>query len=288
LSQAIETTGTRPGSGERVPVDVADGVRIGDGSLALIAGPCVLESRDLVYEVAETLQSTCARLNVPFVFKASFDKANRTSARSFRSVGFEPALEILTELRHRLGVPVVTDVHESWQVEPAAAAVDLLQIPAFLCRQTDLLVAAGASGRPVNVKKGQFMAPEDMAYAVEKVGPGGGVLLTERGSTFGYRDLVVDFRGLEVMRRLAPVVFDATHSVQSPGGAGGRSGGNREHVAPLARAAVAVGVDALFLETHPSPDEALSDGPNMLPLTAIETLLTDCLALHRARAIGTS
>ena len=180
---------------------------------------------------------------------------------------------------------MVTDVHERGQVGPVAEVADILQIPAFLCRQTDLLVAAGQSGRVVNVKKGQFMAPEDMEHAVAKVRGAGGrhVLLTERGTTFGYRDLVVDFRSLEVMRSFAPVVFDATHSVQSPGGAGGASGGRREFVAPLARAAVAVGVDALFLETHPQPDQAFSDGPNMLPLAAIDGLLSDCLALHRAR-----
>jgi 2-dehydro-3-deoxyphosphooctonate aldolase (KDO 8-P synthase) len=266
-------------------VEVAPGVSIGDGTLALLAGPCVLESRDLALEVGEALQATCARLGVPFVFKASFDKANRTSAGSFRSIGLEPSLAALGEVKEALGVPVMTDVHESWQVEPVAEVVDLLQIPAFLCRQTDLLVAAGASGRVVNVKKGQFMAPEDMEYAVGKVRHGGdsGVLLTERGTTFGYRDLVVDYRGIGVMRGFAPVVFDGTHSVQSPGGAGGRSGGRREYIAPLARAAVAVGVDALFLETHPRPDEALSDGPNMVPLDEIGDLLADCLALHSAR-----
>jgi len=261
------------------------GVLLGDGGLALLAGPCVIESRELVFEVAGALQETCAALGVPFVFKASLDKANRTSSGSFRSIGFDTGLDILADVRRDLGVPVVTDIHEVWQVEPVATVVDVLQIPAFLCRQTDLLAAAGASGRAVNVKKGQFLAPEDTAYAVEKVTEAGGraVALTERGTTFGYRDLVVDFRGLEIMRRFAPVIFDATHSVQSPGGGGGRSSGKREFVAPLTRAAVAVGVDGLFLETHPQPDRALSDGPNMLPLAAIGGLLEECLALHAAR-----
>jgi 2-dehydro-3-deoxyphosphooctonate aldolase (KDO 8-P synthase) len=270
------------------PAALSEDVVLGDGRLALLAGPCVVEDRDLVFEVATTLRSVCERLEVPFVFKASIDKANRTSSRSFRGPGFDAALEILAEVRRDLGVPVITDVHEPRQVEAVTGVVDVVQIPAFLCRQTDLLVAAGASGLAVNVKKGQFMAPDDMVYAVEKVREAGGtnVALTERGTTFGYHDLVVDFRGLAIMRRFAPVIFDATHSVQSPGGAGGSSGGRREFVAPLARAAVAFGVDALFLETHPDPDRALSDGPNMLPLEAIEGLLEDCLAVRQASAVA--
>jgi 2-dehydro-3-deoxyphosphooctonate aldolase (KDO 8-P synthase) len=271
------------GTATNAPVAVRDGVAIGDGRMTLLAGPCVVESRDLVFEVAAALRDVAARLEIPFVFKASFDKANRTSADSFRSLGFDATLGILAEVRAEFDVPVVTDVHETWQVEPVAEVADILQIPAFLCRQTDLLVAAGASGRVVNVKKGQFLAPEDMAFAAGKVrGAGGSVVLTERGTTFGYHDLVVDFRSLAIMREIAPVVFDATHSVQSPGGAGGSSGGKREFVAPLTRAAMAVGVDALFLETHPDPDRALSDGPNMLPLHAVEGLLEDCLALRGA------
>jgi 2-dehydro-3-deoxyphosphooctonate aldolase (KDO 8-P synthase) len=268
------------------PVDVTPGVRIGDGRLALIAGPCVVESRELVLEVATRLKELCDVLGLPFVFKASFDKANRTSLDSFRSLGFDRSLAILGEVRETLGVPVLTDVHDPAQAVPVAEVADVLQIPAFLCRQTDLLRAAGATGRTVNVKKGQFMAPEDMQYAVRKVVPDGEprVLLTERGSTFGYHDLVVDFRSLAVMRAFAPVVFDATHSVQAPGGAGGRSGGHREYIEPLARAAVAFGVDVLFLETHPRPDEALSDGPNMLALDQIEGLLRSCLAHHRIDA----
>jgi 2-dehydro-3-deoxyphosphooctonate aldolase (KDO 8-P synthase) len=259
-------------------------ITFGDGRLAILAGPCLAESRALVFEVAESLRETCARLELPFVFKASFDKANRTSGESFRSIGFAAALALLGEVRETFGVPIVTDVHESWQVPAVAEVADVIQIPAFLCRQTDLLTAAGASGCVVNVKKGQFLAPEDMRFAVDKVRGAGGdtVLLTERGSTFGYRDLVVDFRSLAIMREYAPVVFDATHSVQSPGGAGGKSGGRREFVAPLARAAMAFGVDALFIETHPDPDQAASDGPNQLPLDAIGDLLEDCLAVRGA------
>lgn len=268
------------------PVEIAPGVRIGDGGLALIAGPCVVESRELAFEVATRLKEVCGALGMPFVFKASFDKANRTSLDSFRSIGFESSLAILAEVREALGVPVLTDVHEPGQAEPAAEVADVLQIPAFLCRQTDLLRAAGATGKPVNVKKGQFMAPADMEFAVRKVAPGGEprVLLTERGATFGYRDLVVDFRSLAVMRNFAPVVFDATHSVQSPGGAGGKTGGDRRYVPSLARAAAAFGVDALFIETHPRPDQAMSDGPNMVPLDEIEELLRSCLAHHQVAA----
>jgi 2-dehydro-3-deoxyphosphooctonate aldolase (KDO 8-P synthase) len=267
------------------PVAITPDVSIGGGSLALVAGPCAVEDRGLALMVAGELQSVCARVGVPLVFKASFDKANRTSIRSFRSIGFEPSLDVLREVRETLGLPVMTDVHETRQVERVAAVVDVIQIPAFLCRQTDLLLEAGGSGLVVNIKKGQFMAPGDMAYAVEKVRAGGGarVLLTERGTTFGYHDLVVDFRGLAVMRALAPVIFDATHSVQSPGGAGGRSGGRREYVAPLARAAVAFGVDALFLETHPRPSEAASDGASMLPLAELDDLLSECVAIRAAR-----
>jgi 2-dehydro-3-deoxyphosphooctonate aldolase (KDO 8-P synthase) len=267
------------------PVVVDERVVIGGGRLAILAGPCVLESRELVFEVATELRDACARLDLPYVLKASFDKANRTSAGSFRSLGFERALGVLAEVRETLGVPVMTDVHETWQIGAVSQVADVLQIPAFLCRQTDLLTRAGASGRTVNVKKGQFMAAEDMGYAVEKVRAGGGarVLLTERGTTFGYRDLVVDFRSLALMRPYAPVIFDATHSVQSPGGAGGRSGGRREFVAPLARAAVAFGVDGLFLETHPDPAAALSDGPNMLALDDVGGLLRECLTIHALR-----
>jgi 2-dehydro-3-deoxyphosphooctonate aldolase (KDO 8-P synthase) len=271
--------------GHPLAVGVRPGVAVGGGGLAVVAGPCAVESRELAFEVAAELRRACARLELAYVFKASLDKANRTSGGSFRSIGFERALAILAEVRDALDVPVLTDVHETWQVAPVAQVADVLQIPAFLCRQTDLLEAAGGSGRVVNIKKGQFMAADDMRYAVDKVrGAGGaGVLLTERGTTFGYHDLVVDFRSLTIMRRHAPVIFDATHSVQSPGGASGRSGGRREFVAPLARAAVAVGVDALFLETHPDPGSALSDGASMLALGDVERLLGECMAIHSLR-----
>ncbi len=262
-------------------VDIG-GVIVGDGRLALLAGPCVIESRELVHEIAAEVKAIAADLGMPYVFKASFDKANRTSAGSFRSLGFDESLAILAEIKAEHDVPVVTDVHEPAQCAAVAEVADLLQIPAFLCRQTDLLQAAGATGRAVNVKKGQFMAPDDMRYAADKVrGAGdGGVLLTERGSTFGYHDLVVDYRGLATMRATAPVVFDATHSVQSPGGAGGASGGQRELAGPLARAAVAVGVDALFIETHPDPANALSDGATMIPLAELRGILEVCTAHH--------
>jgi 2-dehydro-3-deoxyphosphooctonate aldolase (KDO 8-P synthase) len=279
------TPGIENGDGGGIPIPIGKGVAVGDGSLTLFAGPCALESRELAFEVAVELHGTCVRLGMPYVFKASLDKANRTSAGSFRSIGFDRALGLLAEVSDSLGVPVMTDVHETRQVERVAEVADVMQIPAFLCRQTDLLVEAGASGRAVNLKKGQFMAAGDMRYAVEKVRGAGGsrALLTERGTTFGYHDLVVDFRSLAIMRRYAPVIFDATHSVQSPGGAMGHSGGHRQFVAPLARAAVAFGVDGLFLETHPDPDSALSDGPSMLALGDVERLLRDCLAIHALR-----
>jgi 2-dehydro-3-deoxyphosphooctonate aldolase (KDO 8-P synthase) len=261
----------------RVDGDVA----IGDGRLALIAGPCVFEHPALALEIAGTVAELARSLGMPYVFKASFDKANRTAGTSFRGVGLDATLEGLAQVRREIGVPVLTDIHDVAQATPVAEVADVLQIPAFLCRQTDLLAAAGATGRVVNIKKGQFLAPEDMAFAAAKAG-GERVVLTERGTTFGYRDLVVDFRGLTVMRRVAPVVFDATHSVQSPGGAGGVTGGKREYVAPLARAAVAVGVDALFLETHPDPDASPSDGPNMLALRDLPAVLETCLAIREA------
>ena len=264
-------------------VAVGERIRIGGGHpLALIAGPCVLESATLSCEIAAFLADLSRRLALPVIFKGSFDKANRSAATSYRGPGEEDGLRILATVKERFGLPVTTDIHEPAQARRAAAIVDLLQIPAFLCRQTDLLVAAGETGRPVNVKKGQFMAPGDMQHAVDKVTATGneGVLLTERGTTFGYHDLVVDFRGVPLMRAFCPVVFDATHSVQRPGGAGTVSAGDREFVAPLARAAVAIGVDALFLEIHPDPDRARSDGPNSLSLTAVEPLLRILLALR--------
>ena len=244
--------------------------------LALIAGPCVLESRAHAFDMAGALKEITARRGVGFVYKTSFDKANRTSAKSARGVGLDKALEVFTDLRDSLGVPVLTDVHEPDQCAPIAEVVDILQIPAFLCRQTDLLVAAAKTGRVVNVKKGQFLAPWDMANVVDKITGAGNpnVLVTERGVSFGYNTLVSDMRALPVLAKTgAPVIFDATHSVQQPGGKGSSSGGEREFVPVLARAAVAVGVAGVFIETHQDPDRAPSDGPNMLPLKEMEPLL---------------
>jgi 2-dehydro-3-deoxyphosphooctonate aldolase (KDO 8-P synthase) len=244
--------------------------------LALIAGPCALESRAHAFDMAAALQEIAVRLGVGLVYKTSFDKANRTSAASARGLGLDQALPIFAELRERLGVPVLTDVHEPEQCAAVAEVVDILQIPAFLCRQTDLLVAAAKTGRAVNVKKGQFLAPWDMANVVEKITGAGNanVLVTERGVSFGYNTLVSDMRALPVLAKTgAPVIFDATHSVQQPGGQGTSSGGERDYVAVLARAAVAVGVAGVFIETHQDPDRAPSDGPNMIPLKDMASLL---------------
>jgi 2-dehydro-3-deoxyphosphooctonate aldolase (KDO 8-P synthase) len=245
--------------------------------LALIAGPCALESRAHAFDMAAALKDIAARLKIGFVYKTSFDKANRTSAKSARGIGLDKALAIFAELREKLGVAVLTDVHEPAQCARVAEAADVLQIPAFLCRQTDLLVAAAKTGRAINVKKGQFLAPWDMANVVEKITGAGNrnVLVTERGVSFGYNTLVSDMRALPVLAKNtgAPVIFDATHSVQQPGGQGSSSGGEREYVPVLARAAVAVGVAGLFIETHEDPDRAPSDGPNMIPLAQMEPLL---------------
>ena len=259
-------------------------VRIGGARPLLIAGPCAIEDEQTPVAVASVLREIAARLDMPFVFKASYDKANRTSLDSFRGIGFQKALAVLDRVRREVGVPVLTDVHEPGQVRPVAEVADVLQVPAFLCRQTDLLLAAGGSGRVVNLKKGQFMAPEDMRYAVEKVLSAGseGVFLTERGTSFGYHDLVVDMRALPAMRRIAPVVFDITHSVQTPGGLGGATGGRREFAPTLARAAAGAGVDGFFVETHPDPRLALSDGPNMIPLVDLEELLAGVVAVWEA------
>jgi 2-dehydro-3-deoxyphosphooctonate aldolase (KDO 8-P synthase) len=250
--------------------------------LAVIAGPCALESRAHALELAEALKGIADRLSLPLVFKSSFDKANRTSAASARGVGLEAALPIFVEVRERFGLPVLTDVHESSQCAAVAEAVDILQIPAFLCRQTDLLLAAAATGRAVNVKKGQFLAPWDMANVAAKITAAGNpnVLVTERGASFGYNTLVSDMRSLPIMAETtgAPVIFDATHSVQQPGGQGTRSGGERRFVPVLARAAVAVGVAGVFIETHQDPDRAPSDGPNMVPLSEMEALLASLKA----------
>ena len=253
------------------------GVTFGnDLPIVLIAGPCALESRDHALEVAQVLKEMTAALGLGFIFKTSFDKANRTSGSSPRGVGLEAALPVFAEIRNRVGCPVLTDIHNPDQCAEAAEAVDVLQIPAFLCRQTDLLVAAAKTGRAVNVKKGQFLAPWDMANVAAKVAEAGNhdILLTERGSSFGYNTLVSDMRSLPIMAETGyPVVFDATHSVQQPGGQGATSGGQREFIPALARAAAAVGVAGLFVETHPNPDSAPSDGPNMVPLGELEPLL---------------
>lgn len=243
--------------------------------LVLIAGPCAVESEDICYQVAEHLCEVCERLGVNYVFKASFDKANRTSGDSFRSIGFEKALGILQSVKTKYRVPVLTDIHETGQVEEVAEVADVLQIPAFLCRQTDLIWAAAETGKVVNIKKGQFMAPDDMQYAVAKVRQKGNqkVFLTERGTSFGYHNLVVDMRSLPIMRQFAPVVFDVTHSIQMPGGMGGSSGGQKEFAPYLARAAASVGVDGFFIETHPAPEKALSDGTNMVNLSEMKQLL---------------
>ena len=252
-------------------------VRFGNAlPFSLIAGPCAMESREHALEMASALKEITDRLGIGFVFKTSYDKANRTSLSSARGVGMDKALPVFAEIKETLGIPVLTDVHEAGQCAPLAEVIDILQIPAFLCRQTDLLVAAARTGRVVNVKKGQFLAPWDMANVVAKVtGAGNGrVMVTERGASFGYNTLVSDMRGLPIMAATgAPVIFDATHSVQQPGGRGGTSGGQREFVPVLARAAIAVGVAGVFIETHQDPDSAPSDGPNMVPLKEMEALL---------------
>ena len=264
--------------------EITEGIGVGgDNPLLVMAGPCVAESLDVCRQVAGKAKEICSRLGINYIFKASFDKANRTSIGSFRGPGEQEGLEILAQVKSEFQVPVVTDVHEPGQCFGVAEVADVVQIPAFLCRQTDLLLAAAATGRTVNVKKGQFMAPEDMKAVVGKLEAGGAskVMLTERGTTFGYHNLVVDMRGLVVMRGLGcPVVFDGTHSVQLPGGNGTCSGGNRELVPPLVRAASAVGIDALFLEVHPDPDHALSDGANSLRLDDLEKVLSMAARLH--------
>src|ERR1700694_165452 len=250
--------------------------------LALIAGPCALESRDHAFEMASALKDIAGKLEIGFVYKTSFDKVNRTSVKSKRCIGLDGALPIFAEIRQHLGVPILTDVHETRQCELVSQVADVLQIPAFLCRQTDLLAAAAMTGRVINVKKGQFLAPWDMANVVAKITGAGNrnVLLTERGVSFGYNTLVSDLRALPILARTgAPVIFDATHSVQQPGGQGAASGGEREFVPVLARAAVAVGVAAVFIETHENPDRAPSDGPNMLPLSSLEALLRELIGL---------
>ena len=268
------------------PVVTIGKARFGNAlPLAVIAGPCALESRAHTLEMAAALKEITGKLGIGFVYKTSFDKANRTSAKSNRGIGLDQALPIFAEIRASLGVPVLTDVHETEQCARIGEVVDVLQIPAFLCRQTDLLVAAAATGRAVNVKKGQFLAPWDMANVVAKVTGAGNrnVLVTERGASFGYNTLVSDMRALPILARTtgAPVIFDATHSVQQPGGQGTSSGGEREFVPVLARAAVAVGIAGIFIETHQDPDHAPSDGPNMVPLKQMDALLRRLLEFDR-------
>ncbi len=269
-------------------VKITDTITLGGERMVLFAGPCAAESYDICMETGTHVKKLCAELGIDYVFKASYDKANRTSGTSYRGPSMDMGLEILAMVRKDLGVPVVTDVHESVQCDEVAAVVDVLQIPAFLCRQTDLLVAAAKTGKPVKVKKGQFMAPEDMQYAVNKVRGEGNknVFLTERGSMFGYNNLVVDMRSLPIMRQYTPVVFDVTHSVQRPGGLGGKSGGDRQFAPYLAQAAAAAGVDGFFIETHPHPEKALSDGPNMVPLPDMKAFLERLHTFWKLNRLG--
>ena len=262
-------------------VQITDSITLGGDRLVVFAGPCSIESEDITLRVAESVKQMGADLDIDVVFKSSYDKANRTSIGSYRSAGMEEGLRILQKVKDQFDMPVITDVHESTQVSTVAEVADVLQIPAFLCRQTDLLVACGESGRAVNIKRGQFMAARDMRFAVEKVRHAGGkaVFLTERGVSFGYHDLVVDMRSFPIMREFTPVVYDVTHSIQQPGAMDGSSGGARWLAAPLAQGAVAVGVDGLFFETHPDPDNALSDGPNMIPTDELPDVLRKLKAI---------
>ncbi len=257
---------------------------VGSGNLALIAGPCVIESREHAMFMADSLRQITSRLSVPFIFKASFDKANRSSIESYRGPGIDKGLSILAEIRQTYSIPVTSDIHEPSHAPMAAEVLDLIQIPAFLCRQTDLLLAAGKTGKPVNIKKGQFMAPWDMENVIRKVESTGNhdVMLTERGTSFGYNNLVCDMRSLAIMEKMGkPVVLDVTHSLQLPGGRGKSSGGNRDFILPLARAGVAFGIDALFLEVHDRPEKALSDGPNSLRLSDLEVLLCQVIDIQK-------
>lgn len=260
-----------------------ENVDFGSKDLAFILGPCVIESQEHAFYMAREIKNVCSRVGVSFVYKSSFDKANRSSISSFRGKGIEFGLEVLKAVKQELKVPVTTDVHETWQVEPVAEVVDVIQIPAFLCRQTDLLIASAKTGKPVNVKKGQFLAPWDAKNIVEKLKAAGAtkILLTERGVSFGYNNLVVDFRSFPIMRSFGvPVVFDVTHSLQLPGGLGKATGGQSEYIEFLARAGVACGVDAVFMEVHDNPEKAPSDGPNQLPLSRLERLLIELKQIH--------
>lgn len=269
----------------RIRVVTVGALRVGGPALTLIAGPCVIESESLCLRVAENLRELAGRLRMPYIFKASYDKANRSSGRSFRGPGLRDGLKVLAKVKSAVGVPVLTDVHTESEVGAAAEVCDVLQIPAFLCRQTDLLLAAARSGCAVNVKKGQFLAPGDMRNIVDKVVNAGcrRLMLTERGTTFGYNNLVADMRSLPIMRAFGyPVIFDATHSVQAPGGAGDRSGGDARFAPVLARAAVAAGCDGVFIETHPDPSAAMSDGPNMIPLRDMRSVLENLCAIQKS------
>ncbi|MBR0317240.1 MAG: 3-deoxy-8-phosphooctulonate synthase [Synergistaceae bacterium] len=260
-----------------------NGKFIGDGGLAVIAGPCSLESFDLGLRIAKTMKYLCDERGLLYIFKASFDKANRTSIHAWRGPGLEKGLEQLAEIKKIADVPILTDIHESYQAESVGKVVDVIQIPAFLCRQTDLLIAAAKTGKIINIKKAQFLAPDDMIYAIAKCreSENDNVMICERGTTMGYHRLVVDMTGLKIMREFGyPIIFDATHSAQQPGGLGGASGGDYRMAFPLSRAAAAVGIDGIFAETHPNPKEALSDGPNMIPLDQMGKFLDEVLAIH--------
>ena len=257
----------------------------GNNPLFIIAGPCVIESEDVVFYTAEKLREICRQVELPFVFKSSYDKANRTSLSSFRGPGMERGLRILSDVRSRFSIPIISDIHAIEEIEPASQVLDALQIPAFLSRQTDLIIAASRTGKPVNIKKGQFLAPWDIKNIIDKFTSTGNqdIFITERGTSFGYNNLVVDFRGLPIMRSFGhPLVFDVTHSLQLPGGKGSSSGGQREFAEPLARAAVAVGVDGLFIEVHPEPDRALCDGPNMISIDTVPGFLKTVKSIYTA------
>jgi 2-dehydro-3-deoxyphosphooctonate aldolase (KDO 8-P synthase) len=265
-------------------ITIADTKIGGDNPLCIIAGPCVIENTDLVFHTAEQLKEICSNAGLALLFKSSYDKANRTSITSFRGPGLDMGLRILSDLRSRLRIPVISDIHSVEEVRPASEILDALQIPAFLCRQTDLILAASKTGKPVNIKKGQFLAPWDVKNIIDKFTSTGNqnIFITERGSSFGYNNLVVDFRSFPIMRSFGhPVIFDVTHSLQLPGGMGKSSGGQREFAEPLARAAVSVGVDGLFIEVHPDPDKALCDGPNMMRLDTVAKLLKTCRDIDR-------
>jgi len=277
-------------AGKGSEIEVSQKVKIGNvtvggsGSLFLISGPCVIEDRKVTFKIAKFLEALAERIKVPIIFKSSYDKANRTSIDSFRGPGLHEGLEILKEIKEATGLPILSDIHQVSEIEKAAEILDVMQIPAFLCRQTDLIVEAAGTGLPINIKKGQFLSPWDMEQVILKATSGGNnrILLTERGTSFGYRNLIVDMRALSVMKSFGyPVVFDATHGVQLPGGRGKSSGGQREFVAPLSRAAIAAGADGIFLEIHSDPDSALSDGPNSLPLELVEPLLMTLKEIHR-------